>query len=288
MYPALKLTETPIREERCGERLRRLRLQLGLTTREIAIRTKQLANELGNEDYTISHARLVQIENADSVPSIYKLFALSVVYGVSIDEMLRIYVDLSSASRLHQSQKLPATHRFSIATSERKPVSICFSSGLSTDRADGPREASGTEPNTLVDHIRDKNVRYAVIGSSDYTMYPLIQPGSVVQLEECTKPVKAARYQNEYERPIYVIELRSGYLCSWCELEGNRLICIPHSLSPSRVRVFSYPNEAEIIGRVTGVALRLTGGRTALRPQPMTPAMTDPQVFRAGGPGAIA
>jgi transcriptional regulator with XRE-family HTH domain len=286
MYPALKLTEAPARE-RCGEPLRRLRLQLGLTTREIALRTRQLATELGNEDYTVSHARLVQIENGDSVPSIHKLFALSVVYGVSIEEILRIYVDLGSAARLHQSQQLPSTHRFSIGSSEQKPVTICFSSGSSPERADILRQVSGAVSHPLLDHIRQKNVRYAVIGSSDYTMYPLIQPDSLVQLEECAKPVKAVRYQNEYERPIYVIELRSGYLCSWCEIEGNRLISIPHALSPCRVRVFAYPNEAEVIGRVTGVALRLTGAQNPLRPQPVTTTAGEGQTFHAGS-GSIA
>ena len=47
---------------------------------------------------------------------------------------------------------------------------------------------------------------------------------------------------------IYV--LREAYACGWCELQGNQLLIIPHPSSPASVRRFTYPREAEIVGRV--------------------------------------
>src|SRR5207245_10608722 len=58
-------------------------------------------------------------------------------------------------------------------------------------------------------------------------------------------------------RPIYFIELRDGYACSWCELRGSQLTLIPHPLSPCSTRQFLYSTEAEIVGQVTAVAMRL-------------------------------
>ena len=55
-------------------------------------------------------------------------------------------------------------------------------------------------------------------------------------------------------------ELRDGYACGWCELRDGYLSLVPHITSPQPIRRFSHLDEAEIIGRVTGVAMRIVGG----------------------------
>ena len=65
---------------RPGDQLRELRNRLGVTTREVEELSRRLAERTGNEEYYISNAWLTQLENKDSVPSIYKLFSLSVIY----------------------------------------------------------------------------------------------------------------------------------------------------------------------------------------------------------------
>ncbi|HTA56581.1 MAG TPA: hypothetical protein VK805_00400 [Candidatus Baltobacteraceae bacterium] len=52
-------------------------------------------------------------------------------------------------------------------------------------------------------------------------------------------------------------ELRQGYACSWCEKKENLLVLVPHPLSPVKTRQLIHPREGEIVGRVTGVAMRL-------------------------------
>jgi hypothetical protein len=52
-------------------------------------------------------------------------------------------------------------------------------------------------------------------------------------------------------------ELRGAYICSWCEMSGGYLSAVPHPNSRCEVRRFSYPREAEIVGRVVGVTMRL-------------------------------
>ena len=64
-------------------------------------------------------------------------------------------------------------------------------------------------------------------------------------------------WRSEYERPIYFIETREEFICAWCKLSNGHLITQPHSLSPATPRVFRHPREAEVIGRVVGIAMRL-------------------------------
>jgi hypothetical protein len=64
-------------------------------------------------------------------------------------------------------------------------------------------------------------------------------------------------------------ELRDGYMCGWCEIDRGKLMVIPHAHSHREVRVFDYPAQAEIVGRVTGVAMRIVGDRS---PEPRAPA----------------
>jgi transcriptional regulator with XRE-family HTH domain len=238
-------------------------MRLGLTTRKVAELSRAVALEQSNEEFSISHARLVQIENEESIPSIYKLFTLSSIYGVSIQDLLSIYLDLEAAKRLHFSMQLSNTHLASFEDSSVKkaiPFPIHFHSAspdAGTDLLSHMVQVWGEVPASLLEHLNLPRFRYGFIGLSDYTMYPLIRPGSVVQIDDCRKVAKPAQYRTEFDRPIYFLESRSGYLCSWCEVSCGRLLSIPHPLSPCRTQVFSFPSQVEVIGRVTGVAVRL-------------------------------
>jgi len=253
-----------------GTRLKRYRIRLGLTTREVAEKSWEVAREKVNEDFALSHARLVQIENEESVPSVHKLFTLSVIYGVSMGELLSSYVDLGASGRLHLAMNLEKTHLWSQEgpgareLHANSPAASAFPTGADASFSSRetrlvPRGAKewGDMPVAVLEHSASRQFQYAFIGLGDYTMHPLIRPGSLVQMEECRKPAPPAHYQCEYDRPIYFIELRSGYVCSWCEARDGRLISIPHPLSPCRTREFAFPGEAEIVGRVTGVSVRL-------------------------------
>jgi transcriptional regulator with XRE-family HTH domain len=64
---------------RAGESLRLFRSRAGLTTREVAEFSQRIAQREGNDELSISHARMIQIENDASTPSVHKLFSLSII-----------------------------------------------------------------------------------------------------------------------------------------------------------------------------------------------------------------
>jgi hypothetical protein len=94
-------------------------------------------------------------------------------------------------------------------------------------------------------------------GFRDYTLYPLLRPGSFVEIDPEQRNPRSRPIRSEFDRPIYFIDLRTEYACSWCEIIDDRLLLIAHPLSPIKPRSFAFPKDAEIIGQVTGVAMRV-------------------------------
>lgn len=260
---------------RAGERLRQIRTRLGLTTRDVAEFSKKIAVEQNNEEFSVSHARLIQIENDESTPSIYKLFTLSAVYGQPFTDLVSLYVELEAASKYQFTMRLENTRLASFDTyHEERAVSfpVRFDPGFKVEKTNllsRMVEIWGEVPVGLLRHLNVRKQRYGFIGLKDYTMYPLLRPGSFVQIDEQQKAPAHTGYRSEFDRPIWFLELRDGYLCSWCELRRDRILSIPHPLSPCRTQEFAYPNEAEIVGRVTAVAARLVN---APEPSAASPA----------------
>jgi hypothetical protein len=118
-------------------------------------------------------------------------------------------------------------------------------------------EVWGEVPIALLQKLDVRHCQYGFIGMQDYTMYPLLRPGSFVQIDGQAGRTPPAEWRTEFDRPIYFVELRDGYVCSWCEVRGSQLTLVPHPLSGCSTRQFAYPSEAEIVGQVTGVAMRL-------------------------------
>jgi len=70
----------------------------------------------------------------------------------------------------------------------------------------------GPVPLTMLMHLASQHYIYAFIGYEDLTMYPILQPGSFVQVDESEsrRRVVEGQWRSEYERPIYFVETRDG------------------------------------------------------------------------------
>lgn len=251
-------------ESRPGEFLKQTRNRLGITTREVEELSRKVAVDTANAEFYISNAWLTQLENKSSVPSIYKLFTLSVIYRMKFTELLAIFgVILDDALRLQTSLPLDNTHLASMETFDRdKSVTfpIRFDRGFSMDKTSllsRMVELWGEVPISVIQNLDVRHCQYGYIGMDDYSMYPLLRPGSFVQIDGQITRVSASEWHTEFDRPIYFVELRDSYVCSWVELKGSQLTLIPHPLSGAVIRQLAYPDEAEVIGQVTAVAMRL-------------------------------
>jgi|SRR5271156_32663 len=115
----------------------------------------------------------------------------------------------------------------------------------------------GGPPVSVLPPLNTPQSLYGYIGTKDFTLFPLIRPGSFVQIDASQRKVIHAGWSNEFDRPIYFVELRDGYACAWCELEDRRLLLVPCPQAKIPIRQFRFPDDAGIVGRVTGVSMRI-------------------------------
>src|ERR1700757_3598756 len=80
-----------------GKSLRTLREKLGLTMRDVENSSARLAEKYQNEEFSIPPSRLSDIETKGILPSIYRLYALSVIYRHDIRKIIWWFgVDLNN------------------------------------------------------------------------------------------------------------------------------------------------------------------------------------------------
>ena len=248
-----------------GEELKEIRTRAGITTREFAAFSKTIADAEGNEEFLISNTWLTQIENEEkALPSIYKLFTLASVYGLSYGDVLALYgVDTKKVKTYHAGLPIAKTHlaRYDSAEApESLEVPVRFDAGLNlsqTNLLTHVIESWGRVPLEFIQHFDLHHRQYGFVGLKDYTLYPLIKPGSFVEIDSNVKKPIQGVARSEFDRPIYFVDLRNGYACSWCDLVEDKLVVLAHPLSPVKTRIFALPQEAEIIGQVTAVAMRI-------------------------------
>jgi hypothetical protein len=179
------------------------------------------------------------------------------------DLLLHYGVDLEKISKYQLTTTLRQTHPASLEVYDKdRAVSfpVRFDPGFrpeKTNLVSRMVEIWGEVPISLIQHLDVRRSIYGYIGMQDYTLSPLLRPGSFVQIDDRQTKIRSLPWRSEFDRPIYFVELRDGYACAWCEVQGKQLLLVPHPLSGCGIRQFAYPTEAEIVGRVTGVAMRI-------------------------------
>lgn len=253
--------------EEAGQRLRRARERLNLRYRDVEEASQRIAERHRNDEFAIALSRLADIENKGTVPTIYRLYSLCAIYRLDILEVLEWYgVNVSSIPSDSVLFEVERTHEIGFATEGHGSVQL----PLSLDPGIDLRRTAflsrliqrwGKLPLMLLDGVDLRNHRYAFIGTEDWSMYPILQPGSLVLVDESHRKIVDSGWQNEFERPIYLLEHREGWICGWCSLSEGRLIVHSHPASQTPPQIFAFPEEIEVIGQISGVAMRLNQSR---------------------------
>ena len=245
-----------------GKKLRELREQMGLTLRDVEVSSTSLAESRGIEEFVINPSRLSDIETKGVIPSIYRIYTLSVIYRADFTELLKLYgVDLSATATDFAICSPAKTHRLEIADGRGTVhVPVKLDPGFDirhTSDLGRMIENWGMVPMQYLQELAKQKYTYAYIGMEDLTMYPLLLPGSFVQVDERRSRVEDKKWRSELERPIYFVETREGHVCCWCSVRRGEIVLQSHPLSPVPPRILKHPQEAEVIGQVVGVAMRL-------------------------------
>ena len=105
-----------------------------------------------------------------------------------------------------------------------------------------------------------------LVGLSDRMMWPLIPPGSLLQLNPKIRTVADGSW-SEFERPIYLVEFKGRFYCCHAQRRGEMLRLISHAESPSPPSINVPFKEAKVRGQLTPIFRPLpTRGSPAGRP----------------------
>ena len=253
--------------EDAGQKLKRARERLNLRYRDVEEASLRVAERHQNEEFIIALSRLSDIENKGTVPTIYRLYSLCVIYRLNLSEVLSWYgVDPAAIPADAAATPLAETHVIGFAADGQTQahIPVALDPGIDfrkTTYLSRMIQRWGTVPLTLLSGLDVQNHRYAFIGSEDWTMYPLVPPNSLVMIDESRRKIVNSGWTTEFERPIYFLEHRGGYVCGWCTLNENSLVVQPHPASPCPPQVWVYPEQIEVVGQVSGIAMPLDQGK---------------------------
>jgi transcriptional regulator with XRE-family HTH domain len=253
--------------EDAGHKLKRVRERLNLRYRDVEQASIRIAALRHNTEFSIALSRLSDIENKGTVPTIYRLYTLCAIYRLDIAQVLEWYgVDLAVLPADAAALPLEGTHLlgFGPAVHGEVQVPLMVDPGVDLSKTTYLSRAIrrwGRLPLCLLNAVDLKHRRYAFVGSEDWFMYPILQPGALLLIDENRRKIVHEGWNNEFERPIYFLEHRGGCVVGWCTLKGSQLVLQPHPASQCAPVVYAHPSEIDVIGQVSGVAMILDQGK---------------------------
>jgi transcriptional regulator with XRE-family HTH domain len=233
-----------------GPILRSIRQQWQLSLREVEERSLRFAGERGNQSYQVSASWLDRLEREEHELTVNKLIALAGIYNLPPEQ--------------YPGNPQPAVPK---QLSSPNATMLLTDGPLNEQAKYLIPDTAGPEPPDETNLLSPENgllpgpYRWGIIGKRDRTLEPMIPPGSIVQIDTRQRAISSKKdWTHEFQRPIYFLMTREGYVCGWCELDRNSewLTLIPHPLSPASSRRWKYRTEIEGLGRVVVVAIRLT------------------------------
>jgi transcriptional regulator with XRE-family HTH domain len=240
--------------EGIGAQLHAARARWGLTLREVEERSNLLAQQWGNPAFKISASWLDRVERENRELSAAKLIVLAYIYGLTTDQMLALCQGPSeSLAQLEQISGPNTTHLLLQGPLEQH-ARLWLPDTLVTDRPPEDTLLLPSDQLTLPGHYRR-----GVIGRRDRTMEPMIRPGSIVLIDIQKRAIAGRKdWNNEFDRPIYFLFTRNGYVCGFCEIDKKAewLTLVPHNLSYETNKRWKFRKEIEVIGMVAGVFTR--------------------------------
>ena len=242
-----------------GKRLRAERERLGLSLRDVEALSRGIADRRQSLDYQIARTSLADIENGKWAPTLHKLYTLSVIYGRDYDRLaIMCGVPVSEALSEHKTLALPHTYVIGPTPEAYKSAMLSAAKLREKLRAERtnlvPKMIETWDEVPLVLQLMDgSDPLYGYVGMDDYTLHPFVRPGAFVRIDPRQKRIPTVHWHSDHDRPIFFVELREHYVCTWCEMLDGRLILVPSQQSKRRAQQVRYPAEATIVGRVTGI-----------------------------------
>jgi transcriptional regulator with XRE-family HTH domain len=236
-----------------GLRLRQTREALGPTNRDVEKASYQIAVRRGRPGFILHNSRLADIENRGVVPSLYKLYSLATILHLDPLEISNWY-QAPFRETLQEGASFPSPRTHLSESPRPKAVGRGAEHTWDSEYTEllqaRPAEVV---PMPHVERSANSHYRYGYVGLSDRRMVSLLRPGSTVLIDTTLRRIEDTECSNEYDRPMYFVELRNGYRCGWFQKGRSRRIMQPHTLPRCAPKAWRTPEDAEIVAQVVGV-----------------------------------
>jgi len=245
-----------------GRRLGVLRRQQGLSLRDVADRTKTIAKRRSDPRWKVSSSWLGRIEREGHSIAHVKLQALSEALGVAYGDLIDVPTDGEPEFVPPGYPEVPASawnwlahHEGALIPPEHWAAQFPVTTLL-------PSRTQLRDPvlRRVLNHSRNRERLYGVLGSKDFTLVPVVNPGTLVEIDATVRSICLERvFYSVYERPIYFLRSHDGYACGWCELDEKQewLSLIPSARASSSHPRWRYRQDVEVIGQVIRACGRL-------------------------------
>jgi len=246
--------------DRAGEKLRRTRERLKLTYRDVAKASQEIAKRRGSQEFAVTLSRLADIENGNRAPSVFRIYSLCAIYRLDLLEVLGWYgVPSDEITAEGLRIELEQTHAIPF-TPARQPPPLIDDVEIDANKTTFLSQIIrqwGKVPLSYLSGADHREYRYGLVGLEDWSMHPVLRPGSLVLIDQGRRRIARGGWTSELDRPIYFLEHRGGFLCGWCVVGEGSLLVQPHPSSEKLPSFFRYPDEIDVIGQVVGVAMFL-------------------------------
>jgi len=185
-----------------GKSLRTLREKLGLTMRDIETSSARMAEKYRNEEFSIPPSRLSDIETKGVLPSIFRLYTLAVIYRRDLRELLAWYgVDMNNMAADLGMLAPPRSHvSEALAGLSSVQMPVRMDPGFDEQRTTNLGrmvEQWGLVPLAYLAQFAHSEFTYGYIGNQDFTMYPILPPGSFIQVDEEKNKVAEGTWRSD-------------------------------------------------------------------------------------------
>jgi transcriptional regulator with XRE-family HTH domain len=237
-----------------GSRLRSTRTSWGLSLREVEERSSRFATQWGNSDYRISASWLDRVERGNGALSAAKLIVLAAIYNLRPEQVLGL-CSLPVSQSFHVDETLSPNSTLLLSNG---PLDEQAKTWLPESLVDNPPPQETTLLPSA-DSTLPTQYRRGIIGRLDRTLEPMIPAGSFVLIDTRKRAIASRKeWNHEFDRPIYFLLTRTGYVSGFCELDRDSewLTLVPHALSHETSKRWRYRKEIEVIGTVAAVCMR--------------------------------
>ena len=248
---------------RRGKILRSFREAWGWTTRQVAEKSKKLAERWGDPEYAMDQSYVTKIENGGTLitaMSSGKLTAMMEIYSKGSNTMWNLIKPPRGVSLVEDPLGGPDFTQLIREGRLAEKLAVLMASAypeLAIPQKTTITPIKENEGFSRLHPFQDRK-RYlrAIVGLTDFCLFPLICPGALLIVDRECKTIPTYDFFNELERPKFLIETHDGLFCCWCDSldEGRMIRVVQHPLGTlphgSLHKPLKLGREAVIVGEV--------------------------------------